>query len=371
MASNKWLSMMLKDEKNLQGSSVQVKERILTESPSLNWALSGGFYKGYTTALYGPEGAGKSLVSMMAVGAMQESDPEALAVIITTEMRAPSPERLRQLGVDPDRVLIRQANTLHDVFDWIVSKDEKFVNSDGTKGGPGLSYVLEEGAPIKALVIDSIKGIQGPKEQNLETLEKDFMGDISKFLNPSLRAILPVIRKYELMTILVQQVNMNMDADEVKYQGKKYIVPSGQALKHFCETMALVTRVESKDSKIYDETMHSIRELPVQVGHTVRVKVEKANLDSPFREAEFQIDYKSGVVNTGLEVAKLAANLNVISHPLNPEGKPIAAQWVFGTRKWIGFANAVKDIDEDPGLQDQLLAAVNESDRKVKNEQQS
>jgi len=362
--NNKWLSMMLKDEKNLQGSSVQVKERILTESPSLNWALSGGFYKGYTTCVYGPEGAGKSLVSMMAIGAMQASDQEALAVIITTEMRAPSPERMKQLGIDPDRVLIRQANTLHDVFDWIISKDEKFTNSDGTKGGPGLSFVLEEGAPIKALIIDSIKGIQGPKEQNLETLEKDFMGDISKALNPSLRAILPVIRKFDLMTILVQQVNINMDADEVKYQGKKYIVPSGQALKHFAETMALVTRVESKDSKIFDETMHSIRELPVQVGHTVRVKVEKANLDSPFREAEFQIDYKRGVVNTGLEIAKLAANLNVISHPLNDKGAPIAAQWVFGTKKWIGFANAVKEIESDPGLQNDLLEAIDSVDNR-------
>lgn len=366
MAANKWFSQMLKDEKNVQGSVVAVKSRILTASPSLNWALSGGFYKGYTTCVYGPEGSGKSLLSMMAIGAMQEADPDALAVIITTEMRAPSPDRMRQLGVDPDRVLIRQANTLHDVFDWIVSKDEKFVNSDGSKGGPGLSYVLEQGAPIKALVIDSIKGIQGPKEQNLETLEKDFMGDISKFLNPSLRAILPVIRKYDLMTILVQQVNMNMDQDEVKYQNKKYIVPSGQALKHFCETMALVTRVESKDSKIFDETMNSIRELPVQTGHTVRVKVEKANLDNPFREAEFQIDYNRGVVNTGLEVAKLAANLGVISHPLNAEGKPIAAQWTFGTRKWIGFANAVKEIESDPGLQDQLMSAINGLDKKGK-----
>lgn len=359
--SNNHFSAMLKDEKNIQGSLVVAKERVLTASPSLNWALSGGFYKGFTSCVYGPEGAGKSLVSMMAVGALQKHDSEALAVIISTEMRAPTPERLKQLGVDPERVLIRQANTLHDVFDWITSMEEKFKNSDGSTGGPGLQYVLEEGTPIKALIIDSIKGIQGPKEQNLETLEKDFMGDISKFLNPSLRAILPIIRKFDLMTILVQQVNMNMDPDEVKYQNKKYIVPSGQALKHFCESMCLVTRVESKDSKIFDGSMTSIRELPVQRGHTVRVKVEKDNLNSPFQEAEFQIDYKKGVVNTGLEIAKLAANLNVITHPLNPDGKPIASQWVFETKKWIGFANAVKEIDSDLSLQDRLMEAIAES----------
>lgn len=369
MAGNKWLTMMLKDDKNLQGSMVVEKERILTSSPSLNWSLSGGFYCGYTTCVYGPEGAGKSLVSMMAVGALQEADPEAIAIIISTEMRAPSPEKLKQLGVDPERTLIRQANSLHDVFDWIISKDEKFVNSDGKKGGPGLSYMLEQGAPIKALIIDSIKGIQGPKEQKLETLEKDFMGDISKALNPSLRAILPIIRGYDLMAIFVQQVNINMDPDEVKYQNKKYIIPSGQALKHFCETMALVTRVESKDSKIFDESMSSIRDLPVQRGHTVRVKVEKANLGSPFREAEFQIDYNRGVVNTGLEIAKLAAGLGVISHPKNPEGNEIKNQWVYATKKWIGFANAVDEINKDPGLQDQLMTAINGLDKRGNDEE--
>lgn len=367
MTTNKWMSMMLKDEKNLQATMVRSRDRVFTPSPSLNWALGGGFYKGYTTCLYGPEGSGKSLVSMMALGALMQSDPEAIAVLVSTEMRSPTPDRLRKLGIDPDRLLIREANTLHDVFDWIASQDERFVNSDGSKGSPGLRYMLEQGAPIKGLIIDSVKGIMGPKEQGIDTVEKEFMGDLSKFLNPSLKAILPVIRQFDLMTILVQQVNMNMNPDEVKYQNKKWTVPSGQSLKHFCETMALVERVESKDSKIFDDTMQSIRELPVQRGHTVRVRVEKANLDAPFREAEFQVDYFKGIVNTGLEVAKLSANLNIIKHPINEKGAPILAQWTFKDgdidKKWIGFANAVKDIEENPEFQRALMARIYELDK--------
>lgn len=355
---NKYMSMFLKDEKNLQASSVVASNQVLTPSPSLNWALSGGFYQGYSTALYGPEGSGKSLISMMALGALMQADPTAMAVLITTEMRPPTPARLRTLGVDPERLMIRQANAFQDVFDWIVSKDDKFKNADGKMGGPGLSYMLSEGAPIKALIIDSIKGIQGPKEQNADTLGKDIMGDLSKYLNPALRAILPIIREYNLMTILVQQVNENMNPDEVKYQNKKWTVPSGQALKHFCESMALIERVTSKDSKIFDESMHSIREIPVQMGHTVRVRVEKANLDAPFREAEFQVHYQKGIVNTGLEVAKLAANLGVITHPLNDKGVEIKAQWLFEETKWIGFANAVEAIENDKDLQDRIMRAI-------------
>jgi hypothetical protein len=124
--------------------------------------------------------------------------------------------------------------------------------------------------------------------------------------------------------------------------------------------MALIERVESKDSKLFDDSMQSIRELPVQMGHTVRVKVEKANMDSPFREAEFQVDYKKGIVNTGLEVAKLAAALGIIAHPLK-DGKEIVSQWVFGEKKWIGFANAVAEIEANPELQRAIMAKMYET----------
>lgn len=308
--------------------------------------------------------SGKSLASMLAVAALHKADPEAVAVLVTSEMRAPSAARLLPLGVDPDRLFIRCANTLHDVFDWITSKDSVFKNSDGSDGAPGLLYMLmgdkeRKLPPLKAraLIIDSIKGIQGPKEQAAKSSEDTIMGDLSKYLNPALRQILPVIRKYDIMTILVQQVNMNMDADEVKYQNKKWTVPSGQSLKHFCEKMALIERVNSKDSKIFNDSMHSIRELPVQEGHTIRVKVEKDNSDSPFREAEFQIHYKKGVVNVTQEVCSLAINLGIISHPLNDKGTEIRSQFVFGDNKWIGFDKMVAELETRPEVVQEIMNA--------------
>lgn len=355
--SEKYMSLFSKDEKNLKAEIVQQKKRVYTPSPSLNWALP--FYQGYSTLLYGPEGSGKSLISMLAVGSLMQADPTAYAVLISTEMRSPSPDRLRTLGIDPSRLLIRQANTLHDVFDWIASRDDRFVNSDGSRGGPGLSFAIEDGFNCRAIVIDSIKAIQGPKEQALETVEKEFMGDLSKFLNPALKSLLPVIRKHDIMTILVQQVNMNMNPDEVKYQNRKWVIPSGQSLKHFVETSALVERVESKDSKLFDESMTNMRESPIQVGHTIRTKTDKSNLDPCLnREAQFQLHYNDGVVNVGLEVATLAANIGAVYHPQNEGGKEILNQWQFGERKWIGFNNLVADAEKDPQLRTELMKAV-------------
>jgi RecA/RadA recombinase len=319
--TSKWMSMFCKDEKNIIATDVVPKTKLMTDSPSLNWALGGGFYCGYTTVLYGSESSGKSLTSMIAVAALHRSDPEAIACLVSTEMREEPKDRLKNLGIDPERLFIRNANTLHDVFDWVASLDSNFTNSDGTRGGAGLAYALEQGAPIKALLIDSIKGIQGPREQDAISAEKEIMGDLSRFLNPALRKILPVIRKYNLMTIFVQQVNMNMNQDEVKYYNKKYTIPSGQSLKHYAETMALIERVEKK--KIFNDEMKGVRKLPIQEGHTIRVKVDKANLDKPFREAEYRIHYSKGVVDQGIEIALLATGLGVIYHPITEKsGKP-------------------------------------------------
>lgn len=356
--TNKWMSMFCKDEKNIIASETLPRERVITKSPSLNWALNGGFCKGYTTVLYGPEGSGKSLTSMLAVAALHQSDPEALAMLISTEMREVSPNRLRILGVDPERLIIRHANTVHDVFDYIASMDVTFKNSDGSKSGAGLSYALHEGAPIQGLIIDSIKGIRGPKEQDAKSSEDTIMGDLSKYLNGSLRLILPIIRKYNLMTIFVQQVNMNMNPDEVKYQNKKWTIPSGQALKHFAETMALIEQVTKKDSKIFDEELKSIRQLPVQQGHTIRVRVDKANLDRPFREAEFQIHYDKGVVNTALEVAMLATNLGVVRHPLTDKGTENRLMWEYKDQKWKGINGVIDALESSPELQREVMADV-------------
>jgi len=365
MAKNKWMQMLLKDEKSVLASEAVQKGRVILPSPSLNWALSGGFYKGYATCLYGPEQSGKSLISMMAIGSMHQSDPEAIAMLISTEMRVPSKERLIKMGVDPDRLVVRQVNRLEDVFDYIASVDESFENTDGSKAGPGLFYLLKEGAPIKALIIDSVKGIVGNRENSSESVAKEIMGDLSKSLGPALRKILPVIREHDLLCLLVQQVSMNMNPDEVKYQNKKWIIPSGQALKHFCETMMLVERVESKDSKIFSEDNFSMRDVALQDGHSIRCRLDKQNLDAPFREAQFQVHYRKGIVNTGQEVALLAKGLGVIKHPVNETtGKEIVAQWLFGEKKWIGWDRMVDEIEANPELQRQVMSEIHDLDRK-------
>jgi RecA/RadA recombinase len=307
--------------------------------------------------------SGKSLITMLGAAAVHRDDPDAFVVLNSSEMRSPSPEKIAALGVDPARLIVRKYNTIHDIFDWIASPDEKFKLSTG-ESVPGLLFMLKEGVPVKGLITDSIKAIRGPREIGSESAEKDIMGDLSKFLNPALRLILPVIRDYKMLNQFVQQVNMNMSPDEVKYQNKKYVLPSGMSLRHFCETMALVERVERKDAKLFDETKSGVRDSAIlQIGHTVRVKIEKANLDTPFREAEFHINYNKGVVDLGFEVAQLGMNMGVIIHPKNDKGSDIVNQWMFKDKKWIGFEKCVAELEENPELRRQVMSEIYDADK--------
>jgi RecA/RadA recombinase len=359
---SKWMTMLCKDEKGEKAANAKSPSRIVLDSPSLNWALGGGLLEGHTTAFYGPEQSGKSLLSMVAAAAIHKRYEDGIVVLVSSEMRTPPPERLIPLGVDPERLFVRKVNTIHDIFDWIACADSKFKNSDGTDGPPGLLYMLRDGAPIRGLMIDSIKAIQGPKEMASESAEDTIMGDLSRYLNPALKKILPVIRDHALTTVLVQQVNMNMNPDEVKYQNKKWTIPSGQALKHFCETMVLVERMTNKDSKLFDADLSGIRELPLQMGHSIRCTVDKANLDRPFRDAEFRIHYNKGLVDKGLEVFKLAKSMNVIVHPKNEKGADINTQWVFTSgdvaKKWIGAENCINDLEENIDLRLLVMSEV-------------
>jgi RecA/RadA recombinase len=365
-----WATLLSRGDRSLIGRDVPPRERVPLASPSLTWALSGGLVYGDTSCAYGPEGSGKSLISMLMTASIHQTDPDALVVLNSAEMRRPSPDKIRALGVDPNRLIIRCVNSLNDIFDWAACKDEKFKLSDGS-ADMGLLYLLRKGAPIRGMITDSIKAIRGPREMKAESAEDDIMGDLSKFLNPALREALPVIRDHNICNMFVQQLNMNMDSDDKKKTGRKYTIPSGMSLRHFCETMMMVERVDAVASRLVDETKTGVREKEaLRIGHTIRVKVEKANLDTPFRQAEFKLDYNKGVVGVGEEVVKLTYGLGILRHPIKKDEKkgteaPIANQYAFQDKVWIGWDNCVAELERDAALRDRMMTAVYDMDKKA------
>lgn len=337
---SKWLSR-LTSEFGVVAESLNkgVPAPVATRSPSLNWATSiGGFQPGKITVLYGPESSGKSLLAMMAVADGQKADKDALYVWFDAEFSFNLPLFLK-IGGDPKRLIVRKSNDPLKIFDYI--------------GGEMLE-ALQEGAPIRGIVIDSIKAIRYPKETNMkQTTDQKMGGTGASYLPSTLKLVVPVIAEYNLLTFFIQQVTMEIDP--MKALRNPYVITEGRALKHAADLMLEIVKLDTKAGVV--ESGETISGAAQQTGHKVRVKVKKNRLGAPARMAQFTYHYDNGIIDTGSEIFDLAKSLGVVFHPINPEsGKENVQMWQFGNYDPIrGEANMRAQVVASTKLQGEIM----------------
>lgn len=313
--ASKWLSQLEdKETTYLASKSPSLFDNVVfSPSPSLNYAIGGkGFVYGRAPLFYGVKSSGKSTEALAIIAEMQRVCPEGEAIYISTEYDPPG-ERATNIGVDQDRLLVRETNIPSKIFDWI-DKD--------------VGEMCRQGAPIKIIVIDTVGAIRGPKELNADSSEDFLIGDLSGYLPRGLNLIVDTIRKYKILTILIQQARQKS-----KQIGPKtityYDFNGGEALKHFADYVILFEKVDKSGSVILDDTKVGPTGKSEQIGHRVKAKVEKNRLGPPFREAEFDIEYRKGHVNQHEEIANLGIGLGIIERPNN-------LIYQFGDQKWKG-----------------------------------
>lgn len=300
-------------------------------APSLNWACGGGLPAGKVMVAYGPESSGKSFLLWDLIKNMQRRDAEGWAAVYDAEFSYDK-SYVASLGVDTKRLLVVQSNQSDDIFDHFVDKV-----------GP----MIQDGYPIRVMGIDSIRSIRGPKESALKQTGDHMMADLAILLPKATKKMVGLIRQYGIAQILIQQVNEEMDPNKVKYEHKKWHVPNGQALKHYADLMVLVEKINSKDRNVIDVSTEQ------QLGHTVRAKVEKNRVGTPYRVSEFQLLYGVGVVNTHVEVATMATKLKVVERPNN-------LMYKFGGQSWKGIKAFAEAIKESDSLREGLMAGIME-----------
>lgn len=344
-----WMSKLTKDFGAVAEDMALNTEKVISmPSPSLNWAVgNGGIIEGKALCLYGPESGGKSLLMQLMIKEIQRRDPEAIAVLFDAEYSF-NKEWFQKLGGDPSRLVVRQTNDPLKIFDWI-EKD--------------LQAMIQDGAPVRALAIDSVKAIRYPKDHKKQSTDLTMGGGGASYLGPALKAILPVIRENNLTTLMVQQVYEELDP--MKALANPYKLPDGRALKHFCDYMLEVTRIDAKKGKIFDDAKgelgSSVNKL--QIGHEVKVKVKKNRTAAPFRTARFKLTYNDGIVDTVNELVDLAVSLGVVFHPLSASsGKPNAQAWQIGEHDQVrGLDNFKAWVADNPNVVDEMAAACNDS----------
>src|ERR1035437_1097465 len=339
---SKWMSKLTNDfgvvAAQLNKSALPV---VPTRSPSLNWATAiGGFQPGKISVLYGPESAGKSLLAMMAVADNQKSDPEAIFIWFDAEFSF-NLSLFIKIGGDPKRLIVRKSNDPLKIFDYI--------------GGEMLE-ALQEGAPIRGIIIDSIKAIRYPKETNMkQTTDQKMGGTGASYLPSTLKLVVPVIAEFNLLTFFIQQVTMEIDP--MKALRNPYVITEGRALKHAADLMLEIIKLDTKAGIV--ESGETISGAAQQTGHKVRVKVKKNRLGIPARMAQFTSHYDHGIIDTGGEGFELAKSLGVIFHPVSTTtGKENTMMWQFGTYDAIkGEDNMKAVVVASKKIQDEIMQA--------------
>ncbi len=345
MDTSKFLSILYKDTDNSPASDIQYPDATLTPSSSLNWALNGGIRRGGFYCFSGPPSGGKSFMTMACISEMLKHDKTAVVIWFDAEWSFSSHFAKVFLPnlEDRDRILVRRSQppTGSSIFDWYCDT---------------LLGMVKDGLNVIAVVIDSINAIIAPKEGNAKSTEDHIMGDLSAYLPKALRKILSPSkpRLYDnflgISVFFVSQVRDNLSPDAI-YTHIKYITPGGKAFKHFIDADIQFEEIQSKKSKIFDESIMNMNSNAVETGHRCRAKIIKHKYGPPNRVAEFNIDYNKGVVDQEEEAAQLAINLGILKKEGNTyflEDQKIA----------VGETAVIEAIVNDNDLYQKILEKV-------------
>lgn len=309
-------------------------------SPSFNWAVgNGGISEGKVACLFGPESGGKSLLMQLMIIEIQKKYPDSYQILFDAEY---SFNKLwfAQLGGNVKKLIVRQSNDPLKIFDYIYGE---------------MLEMLQEGAPIKAIAIDSVKSIKYPKDVKAKSTDQTMGGGGASYLGSVWKSVLPVIKEYDITTILVQQVYEEMD--QYKKMRNPWIVPDGRALKHACDYMLQVEKLETKAGIV--EVGKNIMGGKQQVAHKVRIKGKKNRVGAPYRVAEFTLSYTDGIINVADELYELAKSLDIVYHPISETtGKVSTQMWKFANYDAIkGEANIKLWVQNNPQIHQEIFDA--------------